>query len=124
MPFVYGAEGTFTFDATGGIDGYCSTYLNGTVCEVYVVSSVAASTDASVKIVGESTGKVVLHITDPSTLGAYYYPTCATISTGAVTASTFGLATPVLHKERPRVIASGTSGMDSTGTIAVKVYVD
>lgn len=121
MSFVYAASVTSTADATGGLDAYCSTYLNGVVNDVYVKANKAASTATTIKIVGEyTTSHVILHIANPSTLGEYYYPSHATISTGAVTASTFGLANCSLYKERPRVLGDSSSGFTS---VEVRVHV-
>lgn len=118
MSILIRSNCTGVFTATAAYDAYGTTHLNGVVREVFIQVGKACSTDTSVKVIGEgSTRKVLVYVTDPSTLGRYYYPANETWSTGATVASTFGLANPVLYKERPRVIAAGTSGMDGESII-------
>jgi len=125
MGWIRGGATTATFDATAAIDVTATTHLNGVVREVYLaVSGGTPSTSSSVKVVSvDSTRKVLCYVTDPSTLGEYYYPARATWSTSATVASTYGLAYPVMHQEQARVIASGTSGIDNK-TLTVKIYVE
>ena len=122
MPFNDISNGVFTVGATGNVDGYCTTHLNGTINEVYLSVDKPASVATVIKVIGEeSTRKVLLYVADPSTLGRYYYPGQATWSTAGTPASTYGLAQPRLRKERPRVIADCTSGIT---TVTVRVYAD
>ena len=123
MPFNDISQGTFTPAAIGGgVDSYCSTYLDGTIREVYIGVNAKATVTTTVKIVSEnSTRKVIFAITDPSSLGTFYHPTKLTYDCTALAASTYSRVQPILRKERPRVMATCTSGITE---LTVKVYAD
>ena len=123
MPFNDISQGTFTpAGVGGGVDDYCSTHLDGTIREIYIGVNAKATVTTTVKIVGEnSTRKVIFYITDPSTLGTFYYPADLTQDCTSLLASTYHRVQPTLRKERPRVIATCTSGITE---LTVKVYAD
>ena len=124
MPSSYSfRESSVTVGATSGsvTSAYGSTYMTGFVDNVYVAASSAVSTGIIVKITSSSTSNVILTVSNPSTLGVYYWPR-GTASIGGTTVAIAdhptSQAVPIsLFSERVKVAVVATT-VTTTGTIA------
>jgi hypothetical protein len=120
MSWVRGISKTLTLNALGAASGYSTTDLNGLVSSVYVSISKAVGTGSKVTITTTSTGKAILTVADPSTLGAWFYPYArAQGSTANVLASSAPVPIALLN-ERIRIAAVSSSGK-AGGTVSVQL---
>jgi len=116
---------TVTLSTLGVGSTYFADSLNGKVHSIYASINKAVGAGSKLTVTGESTGKRLLLLLDPSTLGSYNYPRVPVCNTSGN--STAALAENIpLYSERPRVIVdAGTSAVSAgTTTVMPSVSVD
>ena len=122
MSFIYELSKTITASTLGVGSGLSTGHINGFISDIYVeVNKEMASTDYVTIAMSSDADRDVLVIS-PSTLGSYYHPRVAPVSTtGAAFASTDGNGgAPIsFYKEKYKVSVVGGTSLCAAGTTTV-----
>lgn len=121
MSFIREVTQTLTLSTLGARTAYSTEVGNGEIIEMYVSISKAIGASGKVTITTTSTGKPLLTVVDPSTLGATYYPMRQAHGTTANLLSSSGSPRILVNmvNERLRVKVATSSGL-SAQTVTVK----
>lgn len=123
MSFIREVSQTVTLTTLGAYAGvpYGAEVGNGEIIEMYVSISKAIGASGKVTITTTSTGKPLLIVVDPSTLGATFYPMRQAHGTTANLLSSSGSPRVLINmvNERLRVKVASSSGL-SAQTVTVK----
>lgn len=125
MPFVREISKTVTLSALGAYTGYTTEDGNGEIAEMYVAISKACPAAGAVTITTTSTGKSILKVVDPSTLGVWYYPVQKAHGTTGNQIGTSAIPwrnrVPLMN-ERLRIKVASSSGLGAQ-TVTVKMRI-
>jgi hypothetical protein len=121
MSFIREVSQTATLSALGAYTGYSTEVGNGEIVEMYVSISKAIGASGKVTITTTSTGKPILTVVDPSTLGATFYPMRQAHGTTANLLASSGSPRVIINmvNERLRLKVATSSGL-SAATVTVK----
>jgi hypothetical protein len=122
MSVLYELSKTVTVSTAGTGTGISTGHINGFISDIYVeINKEMASTDYVTVAVSSDADRNVLVIS-PSTLGSYYHPRVAPVSTtGVAFASTDGNGgVPIsFYKEKYKVSVVGGTSLCAAGTTTV-----